>query len=63
MINFKLKNIEIFKNGMEYLKVLKFKRDQEKNKVKKHKVLYSDEGMKDNIFSSYIFKCSVNFRY
>ena len=54
MINFKLNNIEIFKNGMEYLKVLKFKRAQEKNKVKKHKVLYSDEGIKDNILTSYI---------
>ena len=71
MKNFILNNIDVIKNnGKEYLKIIKlkkelerFQREQEKNKIKKHNVLYLDEGIKDNIFSSYIFKCSVNFRY
>lgn len=58
MSNFILNNIEIFKNVVEYLKFLKFRRDQEKNKIKKNNILYLDEGINDDIFSSYIFKRS-----
>jgi|TARA_Y100000389_G_C17401808_1_gene485739 hypothetical protein len=56
MTNLILNNIEIFKNVVEYLKFLKFKRDQEKNKIKKHNILYLDEGINDDIISSHIFK-------
>ena len=58
MTKFILNNIEIFKNVIEYLKFLKFKRDQEKNKIKKHNVLYLDKELNDGIYYSYIFKKS-----
>ena len=55
---FRLNNFEFFKNGIEYLTILKFKREQEKNKIKKHNVLYLDKELNDGIFYSYIFKKS-----
>tara|TARA_B100001057_G_scaffold481006_1_gene554538 strand:- start:1072 stop:1251 length:180 start_codon:yes stop_codon:yes gene_type:complete len=58
MTKFILNNIEIFKNVIEYLKFLKFRRDQEKNKIKKHNVLYLDKELNDGIYYSYIFKKS-----
>ena len=66
MKNFILNNIDVIKNnGKEYLKIIKlkkelerFQREQEKNKIKKHNVLYLDKELNDGIFYSYIFKKS-----
>ena len=58
MTIFRLNNFEFLKNGIEYLTILKFKREQEKNKIKKHNVLYLDKELNDGIFYSYIFKKS-----
>ena len=56
MTIFRLNNIEFFKNRIEYLAILKFKKEQEKNKIKKNNVLYLDKELNDGIFYSYIFK-------
>jgi hypothetical protein len=56
MTIFRLNNIEFFKNRIEYLTILKFKREQDKNKIKKHNILYLDKELNDGIFYSYIFK-------
>ena len=56
MTIFRLNNIEFLKNRIEYLTILKFKREQDKNKIKKHNILYLDKELNDGIFYSYIFK-------
>jgi hypothetical protein len=56
MTIFRLNNFEFFKNGFEYLAIFKFKREQDKNKIKKHNILYLDKELNDGIFYSYIFK-------